>query len=534
MIDYRKYFPYKRIRPEQDRVLKKIVQNWDKKYFILQLDVGIGKSGIGKCAANWCNEAFIVTQTKQLQDQYMADFAHENNMKLIKGRGNYRCLKNPNCTCDNGPCSIKKNQDCIGVCPYNKARDEAVNSKIVLTNYSYIFGAFEYTEVWQKRDLLVFDECHLLEQQLVSFAQFYLSPNELEDKYGLFDSLSNEEFVAAMKPFTQENFTPDNERRFHQIHSLIKQKCEYFENIFEKESKNTSNGMDIEYLEQAHKEYINLMQLNERMDCFKNTFKGSISEWLIKPAVDGDLVFTPLKVDSLFVHLCNNWADKFIMMSATILDIEGFIKELGIDRNEVVVINEESTFDPANSPIYYMPCGSMNYQNIDQSLIQVESVVEKILNYKPTEKGIIHTGNYKVANFLNQKIGSSRFIIKGDDKKSNQKLIEEHIKSPNPTVLVSPSMTTGVDLKDDLSRWQVIVKMPFGSLTDERIKKKAEIDPDWYACEALKTLIQACGRSTRSQTDHSVTYVLDSSFKYWVTKYRKWLSSYFLNRIKGF
>ena len=222
------------------------------------------------------------------------------------------------------------------------------------------------------------------------------------------------------------------------------------------------------------------------------------------------------------------------MMSATILDIEGFIKELGIDRNEVVVINEESTFDPANSPIYYMPCGSMNYQNIDQSLIQVESVVEKILNYKPTEKGIIHTGNYKVANFLNQKIGSSRFIIKGDDKKSNQKLIEEHIKSPNPTVLVSPSMTTGVDLKDDLSRWQVIVKMPFGSLTDERIKKKAEIDPDWYACEALKTLIQACGRSTRSQTDHSVTYVLDSSFKYWVTKYRKWLSSYFLNRIKGF
>ena len=83
MIDYRKYFPYKRIRPEQDRVLKKIVQNWDKKYFILQLDVGIGKSGIGKCAANWCNEAFIVTQTKQLQDQYMADFAHENNMKLI-------------------------------------------------------------------------------------------------------------------------------------------------------------------------------------------------------------------------------------------------------------------------------------------------------------------------------------------------------------------------------------------------------------------------------------------------------------------
>jgi Rad3-related DNA helicase len=95
-------------------------------------------------------------------------------------------------------------------------------------------------------------------------------------------------------------------------------------------------------------------------------------------------------------------------------------------------------------------------------------------------------------------------------------------------------MTTGVDLKDDLSRFQIVVKMPFSSLGDPRTKKKSEINSDWYTCQMLKNLVQACGRSTRSAEDHSATFILDSSFRYWVTKYEKWLPKQFLQRIKGF
>ena len=100
-------------------------------------------------------------------------------------------------------------------------------------------------------------------------------------------------------------------------------------------------------------------------------------------------------------------------------------------------------------------------------------------------------------------------------------------------MLLSPSMTTGVDLKDDLSRFQIVVKMPFSSLADPRIKKKSTINSNWYTCQMLKTLIQACGRSTRSVDDFSATYILDSSFKYWVTRYKKWLPESFLKRIKN-
>ena len=86
MIDYKKYFPYDQIRPEQETVLKEIASHWnDKKYFILQLDVGTGKSGIAKSVANWSKDAFIITETKQLQEQYVHDFGKDKEFVSIKG-----------------------------------------------------------------------------------------------------------------------------------------------------------------------------------------------------------------------------------------------------------------------------------------------------------------------------------------------------------------------------------------------------------------------------------------------------------------
>ena len=60
-------------------------------------------------------------------------------------------------------------------------------------------------------------------------------------------------------------------------------------------------------------------------------------------------------------------------------------------------------------------------------------------------------------------------------------------------------MAEGVDLKDDLSRFQIVIKMPFDSLADPRIKKLTEMNSNWYSCEMMKKFIQQCGRSTRNK-----------------------------------
>jgi Rad3-related DNA helicase len=84
--------------------------------------------------------------------------------------------------------------------------------------------------------------------------------------------------------------------------------------------------------------------------------------------------------------------------------------------------------------------------------------------------------------------------------------------SEDHSVLISPSMTEGLDLRDDLSRFQVICKVPYPFL-DPYTRKRMEIDDKWYQLKTALTLVQATGRSVRSATDYANTYILDSAFE---------------------
>jgi Rad3-related DNA helicase len=97
-------------------------------------------------------------------------------------------------------------------------------------------------------------------------------------------------------------------------------------------------------------------------------------------------------------------------------------------------------------------------------------------------------------------------------------MYELHISSKKPTILVSPSMTEGIDLYDELSRFQIIVKVPFPYLGDNFIKTKMNRVPGWYEWETAKTIIQASGRSVRHDEDYTMTYILDSDMKFFYTK----------------
>jgi len=58
------------------------------------------------------------------------------------------------------------------------------------------------------------------------------------------------------------------------------------------------------------------------------------------------------------------------------------------------------------------------------------------------------------------------------DELLGEEVIKFHETSPHPTVLISPSMMEGVDLADDMSRFQILCKVPFPYLGDAAIKKR--------------------------------------------------------------
>jgi ATP-dependent DNA helicase DinG len=74
-------------------------------------------------------------------------------------------------------------------------------------------------------------------------------------------------------------------------------------------------------------------------------------------------------------------------------------------------------------------------------------------------------------------------------------------------------MTEGFNLQDDLAGSRFIAKMPYPYLGDKQVAAKKERDPDWYDMQTTMTVLQACGRIVRSDTDHGSTYILDSDFQ---------------------
>jgi Rad3-related DNA helicase len=98
-------------------------------------------------------------------------------------------------------------------------------------------------------------------------------------------------------------------------------------------------------------------------------------------------------------------------------------------------------------------------------------------------------------------------------------------------VLISPSLYQGVDLKDDLSRFQVIVKVPYSDLSDRRTQVKMQRDRGWYDWQTALRLVQTYGRSVRGETDSAVTYVLDSNFPSFVRAHRELFPAYFLDAL---
>ena len=113
-------------------------------------------------------------------------------------------------------------------------------------------------------------------------------------------------------------------------------------------------------------------------------------------------------------------------------------------------------------------------------------------------------------------VGDSRFQPHQDgggggiDSAFIQTLIRFFEKDENPLVLVSPSMSEGVDLPYDKCRFQVIYKMPFPYLGDKQVNMRMKRDKKWYAYKTVMTLMQAYGRGMRAEDDSCYTYIIDS------------------------
>jgi ATP-dependent DNA helicase DinG len=220
------------------------------------------------------------------------------------------------------------------------------------------------------------------------------------------------------------------------------------------------------------------------------------------------------------------------MMSATMISKEQLCKDLSLDMSEVSYINCPFIFNIDNMPIYPLNAGKMNYGTKEKTLPKMVEFIKELMDEHKSERGIIHTVSYDIAEYITNNIKTDRFIIpKGKDR---DKKIQEFMKSKrNDLILLSPSLTEGISLNDDLSRFSIICKLPFASLGDKFVKTRMELDNEWYSVNTVKNLIQMTGRSIRSETDYAATYVLDSGFSWFIQKNKKYFPKWWLKAIQN-
>ena len=546
------FFPYSEVRDEQQRIIDTINKNLSKRYFIIEAGTGVGKSGIAVEAGLSDGKGYIVTDSIQLQNQYNADFSAY--LKNMMGKSNYRCFVKPSLTCATGPCTYSENgmkqaMSCykMGHCPYKTAKDEANNSPLFLTNYAYLIATARHDPKFQKRNTIIFDEAHLLEKHLTEQCTIDINIDKLDQTFDIMKSALPQELEILKTPLKKLNGA------YQQFIDTLSDVCNRQLEQEEKqmkiitatlfEDRDEKDDVLNSLVSESSQRFYDFQNLCGNLDTYKmsdrddwiESLNETIDSKTQEPVVT--LQIRPLKIDWVYKQYLDTAAtDHVYFLSATILDADLFCETLGLDKDNVCFIREDSTFDSDMSPIYNIGNCKTNYAAL-QDTANMDTIVETvdmIMQIYPNSKGIIHSGNKKISNYLKNKLKSSRLLV-NDGTFNNRDIYEKHISSDQPTVLVSSSMAEGVDLKDDLSRFQIVIKMPFDSLADPRIKKLTEMNSNWYSCEMMKKFIQQCGRSTRNKEDHCDTFVLDSLFwKYIKTaKDKNWLPQQFLNRCRN-
>jgi len=228
---------------------------------------------------------------------------------------------------------------------------------------------------------------------------------------------------------------------------------------------------------------------------------------------------------------------KILIMSATILNHKAFCRSVGLSSDDIKFIQVQSDFPVENRPIIPLNVAYLNYNNLHSAQVQanIARTVDNIMSLHATEKGIIHTTSYEQLNFIKENISrpNARRLLVTDPEIQRDEVISQHANSTRPTVLISPSLHTGLDLKEELSRFQIITKVPYPNKNDRWTNAKRDVDEDWYYWQTALKLIQAYGRSIRSKDDWAKTYILDSAFGYFVKKNMNILPDWFRQAIRG-
>lgn len=518
------FWPFKKSPPRKTQVdVLKWIESLpaDKKYIICEIPVGGGKSPIALNVSAWMDNinaarsasagsnpsignSFILTPQKILQKQYEDSFP--NIAYSFYGKSNYECpMKGTNCEIGNLVKPVCK------PCCHKAAYEEALASRNLVMNYTLaITYKLTPADLMKKRQLMVFDECHNIEKQLIDLFGVYVSqkscaryvcnyrkPKNLLDAYNFIGT----EYTNAIVSF------------------IANQQIAVDDILYKMSSGKNPSKTEMMLIDELEKAKKHLMMVNLLMEKPKDEF---VSEHVLIEHPES-FEIKELYARNIFSSFFDDTAHRFLFMSSTILDKDEFCSDLGIDITQTAFISMPSEFETENRLVIFNPVAKMTYgwdskerEPDRKAMIKALKTICKDLH--GSDNGVIHTGSYQVSNWLVRELQGQiphRIYHHNSDAEEARGAVIDNFMTDDhkgPKVLISPSVTEGLDLKDDMGRFSIIAKTPYPYLGDAWVKRRSEISQKWYMLQAMKSIIQASGRVVRNKEDWGTTYILDESF----------------------
>jgi ATP-dependent DNA helicase DinG len=545
-LDWRPFFPEANPREIQIQILDFVTNHLDEAdAFFIEAPAGVGKSAIAVTLARWfhsrtlhenkysrANEArtYISTTTVALEDQYMRSYATRGLVQLHSA-AHYRCSRprraNPPdprpLSCEEGKILAKiLERKCPGErpCPYTTAKEIFAGTPFGIANAAYLLTESTHVGKLGSRGLFITDEGHTLAEAICNFLELRLTAKKVASfgvAYPLIAEDANE--IPALLQWLREAYLPALAKKTAAIQNLLRT-CLSEEQLVIQHSRD---------LQAVEGEMGKVQSLLENVDA---------TSWVLERGVGARggefLALTPLSASNFSRRILNRISPKLILLSATIIDFDYHAFELGIDPSRLGTFQAPSPFAAANRPIFVAPCIKLDHRNLDATCEEAAHYIAPILDSYPGQRGIIFTSSYPqargIVEAVNRLTRENRLATHTNSEGKNI-LLKMH-EARADSVLVSPSMHEGIDLKDDLSRFQIVTKLPFPSLGSKIVQGRMRASPAWYAYSTVLKLIQATGRSIRTETDTAATYILDESFNWFYNRNRSLFPPYWQEAVQ--
>lgn len=533
-----------------------------KRNVILNAPTGVGKSLIGAVSAEVLHSikhgniptpkaSIMLTATNVLARQYANTFeALEggNNFMILKGAGNYDCDA---LGIDEATGSQTTAEHCAFFtmlqnksqfteildkhcekCQYLDQKKRRNSVRHLTTNYSFYFLDRMYTGKFEDRELIVWDEAHLVndlfsEHNAIHFSQktCLAMAKEIAETVRITDvEIAKTLSQIGKDCATRNKITDDNyEAYLHAMHKIYAYAVTAGQTEADKALREGNMG--------KFRKMNSFKRKYEGRGCkIDDLFKYGYDHVFEYKEADSSVSVKPVFVGTMMANLEAGRHNLF--MSATVSP-EFMMTTLNLAPADTAFIKLPPTFAKENKEIVFMDPQSLSYTSLQnpEVLKKLRANTAKIVkkHVADGDRGIILAPSFKLQNEIVDELGPQikAGAFKLFEHRQGEKLefilaaFKEY--AGGPAVLISPSMYEGIDLPGDLSRFQVVVKAPYPSLGDKRMKFILDKHPHIYETITIMKLVQGAGRSVRSQNDHAVTYMLDlNAQRLWKSKSNLW------------